>query len=94
MASYRLSILADAKMVEIYRYAIEKFGPAQARKYVTSLHDTFLRLAERPKLGRKWREWRRQEHAEHVIFYEILDDGIYVVRLFHNRENIVAKMKT
>jgi len=94
MPGYRLSILADAKLVEIYRYSVENFGLAQARKYVGSLHDTFVRLAEHPRLGRPWRDWRRHEHAEHVIFYEIVDDGIFIVRIFHHRENIVAQMKS
>ena len=93
MPSYRLSRLADAKMAEIYRYSIENFGLSQARKYVLSLHETFSHLAERPRLGRQWRDWRRHEHAEHVIFYEITDDGIYIVRIFHGRENIVDWMK-
>ena len=93
MASYRLSALADAKMVEIYRYSIRNFGLAQARGYAQSLHATFAVLAQRPNLGRQWRAWRRHEHAEHVIFYEVVEDGIYIVRIFHHRENIIAKMK-
>ena len=94
MANYKLSTLADAKMVDIYRYSVQTFGLVQARKYTHALHETFAQLATRPRLGRQWRQWRRHEHAEHVIFYEIVDDGIYIVRIFHNRENIVAKMKS
>ena len=94
MASYRLSTLADAKMVEIYRYSLRNFGLVQARTYTQSLHETFAQLARRPQLGRPWRDWRRHEHAEHVIFYEVTDDGIYIVRIFHHRENIVAWMKS
>jgi len=94
MASYRLSALADAKMVEIYRYSVRNFGLEQARKYTRSLHESFAALAQRPLLGRQWRAWRRHEHGEHVIFYELADDGIYIVRIFHHRENIVARMKS
>jgi toxin ParE1/3/4 len=94
MASYRLSSLADAKMVEIYRYSVRNFGLAQAQEYTRSMHHSFDLLAQRPLLGRQWRSWRRHEHAEHVIFYEITDEGIYIVRIFHHRENIVAWMKS
>jgi toxin ParE1/3/4 len=81
-------------MVEIYRYSVRNFGLAQARKYTQSLHESFAQLAHYPELGRTWRDWRRHEHAEHVIFYEVKDGGIYIVRIFHHRENIVAWMKS
>ncbi len=93
MAGYKLGRLAEIKLAEIYNYSFDTFGEHQADGYILSLHDAFARLAEMPRLGRKWRRWRRHEHGEHVIFYDIAADGIFIIRIFHRSENIVARMK-
>ena len=92
--SYKLSPTAKAQLDEIFSYSVRKFGLPQARLYVEDLHAIFELLALRPHMGRKWRRWRRHEHAQHVIFYRESADGIGIVQIFHHRENIVAKMKS
>ncbi len=94
MAAYKLSRLARAKLADIYEYSFLNFGERQADAYLDGLYETFDKLAAMPLMGRTWQQWRRHEHAEHVIFYAIDDDEIEIVQIFHHSENIVAWMKS
>lgn len=93
MAVYRLAKAADAKLEQIYEYSLLTFGERQADAYYHSLHETFDFLAARPLIGREFRGRRRHEHAEHVIFYRQVQNGIFVVQILHRNENIAAKVK-
>ncbi|HUO88310.1 MAG TPA: type II toxin-antitoxin system RelE/ParE family toxin [Rhizomicrobium sp.] len=55
-ADYRLSARADRDLTEIYIYTFEKFGEAQADRYLLELHDCLQRLAGEPGSGRALRE--------------------------------------
>ena len=88
MAGYNLSLRAIEKLDKIYEYSIENFGEHQADKYYFSMHDAFDLLAQQPKLGRIFRRYRRHEHAEHIIFYKELNDGILIVEVLHKHEDI------
>ncbi|MDF1881423.1 type II toxin-antitoxin system RelE/ParE family toxin, partial [Sulfurimonas sp. MAG313] len=75
-----------------YEYSILNFGEKIADDYFTSLHDTFELLAEQPELGRKFHEFRRHEHAEHIFFYKITGYGIKIIHILHQKENIHSKI--
>jgi toxin ParE1/3/4 len=84
-----LSEAADRDLIEIYLYSHRQFGEAQADAYLLSLEACFSRLAQSPRLGRSAEHLRpgyfRFEHASHTIFYTLLDEGIRVVRVLHER---------
>lgn len=79
-------------MIEIYEYSLLNFGIIQADLYQTSMEETLLLLAGQPKLGRVFREYRRHEHGQHVIFYRIEKYGIKVAYIFHASETLENKL--
>lgn len=87
MAAYRLSRKAAADLDGIHEYTIVSFGLAQARSYLTSLHERFGSLAEQPMLGRSAMrlspKLRRHEYRSHVVFYVPEDGGVTIVRVLH-----------
>ena len=91
MASYKLSTDADQKLAQIYEYSLIHFGLEQGDKYFLSLHETFLLLSEQPQLGRKFHEYRRHEHARHVIVYKTETDGVLIIKMLHEQETTDGK---
>jgi toxin ParE1/3/4 len=76
--SYRLTRAADAALDDIFRRGVREFGLRQAQDYILSLHQAFEMLARFPEAGRSFREFRRHEHASHVVFYQV-EDGLVIV---------------
>jgi toxin ParE1/3/4 len=87
MAGYWLSRRADRKLAAIYEYTFTNLGEDQAGAYFAGLEETFNLLAARPQLGRKFYEYRRHEHGAHVIFYKARRGGIFIIDIFHRRED-------
>jgi toxin ParE1/3/4 len=92
MASYKLSIAASNTIADIYEYSILNFGEEVADDYFTSLHDTFELLANQPDLGRKFYDYHRHEHREHIFFYTVTNYGIEVIHILHNKEDVQSKI--
>ena len=89
MAEYLLSNLADQDISDIYQYTVSEFGESKANAYLTGIDEKLTLLAEQPRLGRSIdfvREgYFRSEYASHSIFYTLVEEGILVVRVLHNR---------
>ena len=92
MASYKLSSDASQTIADIYEYSILNYGEKAADNYFTSLHDTFELLAKQPNLGREFHEYHRHEHREHIFFYKITRDGIDIIHILHNKEDVQSKI--
>jgi len=88
----RVSEQADRDLRTIYKYSYRQFGDAQAEKYYSDLWECFRFLAEYPHMGRTRTEFnppaRSHHHQKHVIFYDVLDDGIFIIRVLHERMDI------
>ena len=93
MAGYKLSEDAYSVLENIYEYSLLNFGEQTADEYYLSLHQSFQLVADQPKLGREFHEFRRHEHRSHVFFYIITDYGILIVNIYHQKENIDVKMQ-
>ena len=50
--SYRLSVLAEQDLEEIWSYVAEAAGPATADRLIDAIIDRFELLAEQPRMGR------------------------------------------
>lgn len=89
MNSYRLTKRAEAEVLDIFIYGIERFGPAQARRYGDELAHCFQLLADTPHMGRPAGTVgvgvHRHEFRSHVILYEPAADGIVVLAVIHGR---------
>ena len=89
MATYRLSRLAEADLLDIANYTLQTWGQDQAIRYVDDLEACCRKLADNPELGRACDHirpgLRRMEHGRHVLFYRIEATGILVSRILHQR---------
>jgi len=48
MPNYKLSEIAEADLVRIYRWGLQRYGQAQADRYFAAFFDHFDQLAEQP----------------------------------------------
>ncbi len=88
--SYRLSRAADAALDDIFRRGVREFGLRQAQDYLLGLHEAFEMLVQHPEAGRPFHEFRRHEHASHVVFYEVEDGVIIIVDLVRTGRDLEA----
>ena len=89
MASYRYTRRAEADLLAIGAYTLERWGEDQAFRYLEELEACCQTLAESPLAGRACDEispgLHRMEVGRHVIFYRRRKRGILVVRILHER---------
>lgn len=89
MARARLTLRAEADLLEIADYTLRTWGEAQCDRYLQRLEQSCQRLADHEVLGRPCDEirpgLRRREEGKHVIFYRRCDEDIVVVRILHER---------
>jgi len=92
MAGYRLSSKAAADLETIYEYTILNFGVAQARTYLSGLHQRFQSLAGNPTQGRSAADLApallRSEYQSHILFYVAENDGVRIVRVLHQSMDV------
>jgi toxin ParE1/3/4 len=87
MATVRFSRSAKTDLLGIGAYTLQKWGAAQAERYLDSLERCAKLLAGNPSLGRRCAWIRpglfRFEKERHVLFYRQEGDGILVSRILH-----------
>jgi len=92
MAIAHFSRKAEEDLLNIAAYTLQKWGEAQADRYLAQIEACCFRLAGNPRLGRLCgdlhADWhasglRRMERGKHVVFYREHDDGILVSRILH-----------
>jgi toxin ParE1/3/4 len=89
VARFRLSRRAAADFDDIAEFTRDRWGDSQASRYLGDLNDCFHRVAENPLLGRSCEDlcsgcWRI-EQGSHVVFFRRDDDGVFIVRVLHER---------
>ena len=93
---YSLSETATRDLVELYKQGLVDFGEQVADRYHDELHRTFSFLAMFPDAGRErpesGRPVRSQPKSAHVIIYEVVAEGIRVVRVFHHLQDWQDKL--
>jgi toxin ParE1/3/4 len=81
--------MAVKDLMSIDNYTIEKWGLRQAERYLRQIESFCNHLADHPRTGRvltpKRPQILRAEHREHVIFYRIVPDSIFISRILHSR---------
>jgi toxin ParE1/3/4 len=89
LARYRQSKLAEKDLEAIIDYTTDRWGEAQAVRYIKDLRDRFQQIADTPLLGRACHRirpgYRRIEQGSHVIFYRQDAGSIVVSRVLHQR---------
>ncbi len=83
------SQLAESDLVEIWMYTYYKWGEKKADTYYNNLTTEIEYLAQFPKIGSTksefWDELRYFHIKNHIVFYEIVDSGIYILRILHQK---------
>jgi toxin ParE1/3/4 len=87
MAKLHFSASAVRDMEEIDDYTVDRWGEAQAARYLDQLQSCCDQVARNPLLGRQCGEilpgLRRIEQGKHVIFYSQRNSGVYIWRILH-----------
>ena len=91
--SYRLSVLAEQDLEDIWSYVAEDASPATADRLIDAIVDRFDLLAEQPRMGRLRPEFgagvRSFSVENHVIYYRH-DEDIVIARVLHGRRDQAA----
>lgn len=91
MARYRLSEAAVDDLIDVFLNGVTEFGVAQADIYHAGLERTFDFLADYPRAARLRLEItppvRAFPYKAHLIVYDIVEDGIVILRVRHARED-------
>ncbi len=92
MSQFLLSGLAVSDLKSIARYTQKTWGARQRRLYLKEIDDSFHWLVENPKAGRSCEEicsgLRKHSTGQHLIFYEIRDTHIFIVRVLHKSMDV------
>lgn len=88
--NYVISARAKADIKTIATYTIKKFGEDQSLKYAQGLKHILTDLGNNPELGKRYVAIKnkmlfRYRYKAHVLFYYIMEDGIFVVRVLGGR---------
>ena len=89
MSQVVLSPKAKSDLSGIWDYTLEEWGVEQAEKYVRELwaeiqlqsrdHSTSTQISD-VRAG-----YRKTRYGSHVIFFKLVDGGIDVIRMLHQR---------
>ena len=84
-----LSPRAQKDLDGIWDYTVEQWNEDQAQRYVRNIWKAIETLAKSPRRGLACDNirpgYRRQSIGEHIVFYRIIESGIDVVRILHQR---------
>lgn len=89
MAEYRLSPAAERDLESIWKYTREEWGLEQAERYIDLLTEALQVLADSPKSAPACDHiragYRRRLVERHTVYFRIMDYGIAVIRVLHDR---------
>jgi len=97
MAEYFLTKKAVDDLDSIWEYTVEVWSEQQADSYYSQIINTCNRIANDTRfLDREYAEIHQglfcRRCNKHLIFYRIIaDDNIEIVRILHERMDIVSK---
>jgi toxin ParE1/3/4 len=91
MRTLVISERAEKDLREIWRWSFDKFGEAQADRYLDALDDGMRQCSETPE-GGKQRDTARLGYwskliRKHIAFYTFTDDEVIIQRVLHGSMN-------
>lgn len=96
MAEYRLTPAARQDLENIWIYTRRQWGAEQANRYTDSLTAAFAELARSPRSVPACDYirpgYRRRSVERHMIYFRIMDYGIAIVRILHDRMDAPRQM--
>ncbi len=95
---FKLSAQASRDVEDIYLYGFINFGGKQADLYSVKMHRCIDILCDNPEIGRLDIRVnpavRRFDFESHVIFYDIEDGSILIVRIMHRSMDFVQHLSS
>lgn len=94
--NFKLSKQASQDVEDIYLYGFINFGEHQADEYSFKMRSCIDLICSNPEIGRLDSRTnpaiRRFDFESHVMFYDIEDNVIFVVRILHRSVDYVAHL--
>lgn len=99
MSRFRVGVRAGRQIDEIYRYTAERWGDAQAERYIRGLFDQFEAIAGQQS---PWRaipaefgvEGFFRRYESHFIYWRLLSDGMVgFVAVLHVRMHQIRRLR-
>jgi toxin ParE1/3/4 len=91
-----LSPMAKGDLADIRDYSAVHFGENVAYEYVRGFAEAFDRLIAFPKIGtvvpNVSGERRMLSHRSHYIFYRLIDDSVWIIRILHKARDAEAAL--
>ena len=96
MKKYHLTNKAIEDLNEIWIYTVDTWSETQADAYYRDLIEEIKEVAKHPKyLDRNYDEILLGLYChkcqKHLIFYQLVDDGIEILRILHQKMDIYSK---
>ena len=93
---YVLSPRAQTDLEEIWDYTEGRWGVIQAEIYIRQLWQHIEMIAAKPTIGRSCPEIRegyfKYPSGSHLLFYRLIDGGVDVVRILHERMDLAQHL--
>lgn len=99
MSGFRVQAGAAHRLDEIYRYTAERWGEAQAERYIRGLFDRFEAIAARRF---PWRAVPAEfgvdgfvcRYERHLVYWKLLADGrVGIVTILHMRMHQIERFR-
>ncbi len=91
-----LSPRAQLDMDDIWSYTLTRWGTKQAECYTRQLYQQMQIIVENPAMGRSCSHIRKGYYsypaASHVIFFQVIDSGIDVIRILHKQMDVEQQL--
>lgn len=89
MKPWRLTRAARADLNEIWSYTVDRWGEAQAERYIRQIENDLAAAADGSRSGRAVDGYWRIRSGHHLCIYHKLPDGeIEIIRILHERMDI------
>ena len=89
---YKLSEAAARDIEKLLERSVVDFGLQQTEYYFSSLKSCLQHLADNPEMGNMSDDiragYRRFVHQSHVVFYHIIEQEIFVIRILHKHMDV------
>jgi toxin ParE1/3/4 len=96
VSSFGLSPRARRDLDEIWRETVDRWGVAQAERYVRQIQASIELVAENPSIARTCDEiragYRRFPSGSHMLFLRLGPEGIEIVRILHGRMDFERRL--
>ncbi len=91
-----VSAAARADLKSIARYSEREWGKARKKQYLSAIRRRVTLLRHRPEIGTTRQDvgtgYRSVLVGRHVIFYRIESEGVVIVRVLHQRMDVLVHL--